>query len=91
MPVSVTSSPWARASQPTIVAISCTSCFVSLALVDCERSWLSFARRHGWLETWTFGGSWEAISSRCAYRYVLIVTDGRINCYILPPRYERGW
>jgi len=58
-PVSVTSRPWARASQPTMVAISCTSCLVSLACVDCERRRLSFAFRHGWVETWTLDGSDE--------------------------------
>lgn len=56
-PLSVTSKPWARASQPMMVAISCTSCLVSLACVDCERRRLSFAFRHGWLETWTLDGS----------------------------------
>jgi hypothetical protein len=36
VPLSVTFKPWARASQPTMVAISCTSCLVSLAFVDWE-------------------------------------------------------
>jgi hypothetical protein len=44
-----------------MVAISCTSCLVSLECVDCERKRLSFAFRHGWLETWTLEGSEEAI------------------------------
>jgi hypothetical protein len=55
----VTSKPWARASQPMMVAISCTSCLVSLACVDWERRRLSFASRHGWVETWTLDGSDE--------------------------------
>jgi hypothetical protein len=55
----VTSKPWARASQPMMVAISCTSCLVSLACVDWERRRLSFAFRHGWVETWTLDGSDE--------------------------------
>lgn len=46
----------ANASQPTIRAISCTSDLTSFALVLPERSWLSFARKHGWLETWTLSG-----------------------------------
>lgn len=36
-----------------MVAISCTSCLVSLAFVDFDRKRLSFARRHGWVDTWT--------------------------------------
>lgn len=61
VPVSETSRPWARASQPTMVAISCTSCLVSLALVDWERRRLSFALRQGWLDTWTLDGVDEAM------------------------------
>lgn len=61
VPVSVTCKPCARASQPTMVAISCTSCLVSLAFVDFERRRLSFARRQGWLETWTLDGTDEAM------------------------------
>lgn len=61
VPVSVTWRPWARASQPTMVAISCTSCLVSLAFVDFERRRLSFARRQGWLDTWTLDGTEEAM------------------------------
>lgn len=57
MPVCTVDKPCARASQPTMVAISCTSALVSLALVDDERSWLSFARTHGCVETWTLDGS----------------------------------
>ena len=37
----------AKASQPTMRAISCTNAFVSLALVCFDRSWESLARRHG--------------------------------------------
>lgn len=47
---------WARASQPSIMEISCTNVFTSLGLVFLDRSWLSFANKHGWLETWTLGG-----------------------------------
>jgi hypothetical protein len=60
-PVWAVERPCAKASQPTIVEISWTRVFVSLAFVDEDRSWLSFARRHGWEETWTFGGREEAI------------------------------
>jgi hypothetical protein len=59
VPLSVTCKPWARASQPTMVAISCTSCLVSLAFVDWERRRLSFARRQGCVETWTLEGREE--------------------------------
>lgn len=52
MPFSSTFRPWARASQPTIVVISWMRVRVSLAFVEAERSWLSFARRHGCEETW---------------------------------------
>lgn len=45
--------PRAKASQPTIVAMSWTRVLVSLALVDAERSWLSFARTQGCVEIWT--------------------------------------
>lgn len=51
VPASSVERPCARASQPIMVAISCTRRFVSAALVEEERSWLSFARTHGWLET----------------------------------------
>jgi hypothetical protein len=61
VPLSVTFKPWARASQPTMVAISCTSCLVSLAFVDWERRRLSFARRQGCVETWTLDGREEGI------------------------------
>ena len=36
-----------------MVAISCTSCLVSLAFVDLDRKRLNFARRHGCVDTWT--------------------------------------
>ena len=72
-PVSVTSKPWARASQPMMVAISCTSCLVSLACVDWERRRLSFAFRHGWVETWTLDGSDEEEAMVAVGRVLLIV------------------
>ena len=72
-PVSVTSKPWARASQPMMVAISCTSCLVSLACVDWERRRLSFAFRHGWVETWTLDGSDEEEAMVAVGRVMLIV------------------
>jgi hypothetical protein len=62
VPDSVTSKPWARASQPTMVAISCTSCLTSRPFVDWERRMLSFARRHGCVEMWTLEGREEAMS-----------------------------
>ena len=40
-----------------MVAISCTSCLVSLAFVDFDRKRLSFARRQGWVDTWTLDGT----------------------------------
>lgn len=46
-----------KASQPTISEMSCISVFTSLAGVDCDRSWLSLASRHGCRETWTLEGS----------------------------------
>ena len=36
--------------------MSWTKVFVSRAVAVFERSWDSFARRHGWRETWTLGG-----------------------------------
>ena len=56
MPVSTAARMSPRASQAMMVEMSWTSRFVSAALVDEERSWLSFARRHGWLEIWTPSG-----------------------------------
>jgi hypothetical protein len=50
-----------------MVAISCTSCLVSLAFVDWERRRLSFARRQGCVETCTLDGREEEA----------IVTTGR--------------
>ena len=73
VPVSVTCKPCARASQPTMVAISCTSCLVSLACVDWERRRLSFAFRHGWVETWTLDGSDEEEAMVAVGRVMLIV------------------
>ncbi len=47
-------------------AISWTRVLVSRALASLDRSWESLARRHGWVETWTLGGSdGEAILLRC--------------------------
>jgi hypothetical protein len=46
----------ARASQPTMRAISCTRAFVSRALASLERSWESLARRQGWVDTWMLDG-----------------------------------
>lgn len=46
----------ASASQPTIREISWTNALTSLEGVLFDRSWLSFARRQGWSETWTFFG-----------------------------------
>jgi hypothetical protein len=48
--------PEARASQPSISEISCTSAFVSRGLVALSLSWESLAWRQGCVETWTFGG-----------------------------------
>lgn len=56
MPAFSVDNPCARASQPIMVAISWTSRFVSAALVEEDRSWLSFAFTHGWVETWTLDG-----------------------------------
>lgn len=36
--------------------MSWTSAFVSLAVVEEERSWLSFARSKGWVERWMLEG-----------------------------------
>lgn len=47
----------ASASMPSIIEMSCTSCCVSLVLVDLDLSWDSLATRHGCFETWTFEGS----------------------------------
>jgi len=56
VPPSTTSKP-ARASAPSIRAMSCIRCLVSRVLVDFERNWESLARRQGWRETRTLGGS----------------------------------
>jgi len=45
------------ASQPTMVAISLINALTSRAFVLWERSWESFARTHGWVDTWAFIGS----------------------------------
>lgn len=52
VPLCTACNPEARASHATIRAISCTKFLVSRALVSLERSWESFARRHGWVEMW---------------------------------------
>lgn len=46
-----------------MVAISWISCFVSRALVACDRSWESLARRQGWREMCTFGGGEVVIAA----------------------------
>ena len=56
----------ASASMPSIIEMSCTSCCVSLEVVALDRSWDSFAIRHGCLETWTLGGS-AVILTRIEY------------------------
>jgi hypothetical protein len=56
IPLGETSRP-ASASTAMIVAISLTSVLVSRALVDLDRSWESFARRHGCFEMCTLAGS----------------------------------
>ena len=61
VPMLVVSNP-ARASIPRIRDISWTSCFVSRALVDLDRSCEIFARKQGCWETWTLLGR-EAILS----------------------------
>jgi hypothetical protein len=60
VPLGETSRP-ASASTAKIVAISLTSVFVSLALVDFDRSWESFTRRQGCFEMCTLAGSIVAI------------------------------
>jgi len=62
VPVSTVARRSPRASQAMMVEMSWTSRFVSAALVDEERSWLSFARRHGWLEIWTPSGCGVAMT-----------------------------
>ena len=61
------------ASQATIRAISWTSAFVSRELVVLDRSWLSLARRLGCCETWTLGGSDEAMMD---YWYGILLSTG---------------
>lgn len=55
-PSSTACNELARASQPTIVAISWIRSFVSRDCVDCERSCESLAFRHGWLDTCALAG-----------------------------------
>ena len=59
VPLDVICKDFARVSQPTMRAISWTKDLVSRALAALDRSWESFARRHGWVETWTLAGSVE--------------------------------
>lgn len=49
--------PAAVASHPIIREISWTNALVSRAFAVLSRSWESLAWRHGWEDTWTFGGS----------------------------------
>lgn len=49
--------PFASASTPTMVEISWIRDLTSRGLALAERSWESFARTHGWVETWTLGGN----------------------------------
>jgi hypothetical protein len=51
----------ARASIPSMSEISWTRAFTSFALVFLDRSWLSFAMRHGCEETWTLGGKLDIV------------------------------
>lgn len=44
-----------------MLLISCTSGLFSRGEVLLERNWDSFARRQGWVETWTLAGSGLAI------------------------------
>lgn len=53
----------ARASQLTIVAISLINAFVSLALVDAERSRLSFALTQGCVEMCTLAAILESVKT----------------------------
>lgn len=70
VPLGAISTLVARASQPIIRAISCTRDFVSFEEVDSERSWESFAWRHGCLETRTLEGREDMI----AVVLVLLIT-----------------
>ena len=75
-----------RASTPTIVAISWTSLLVSFAFVDAERSWLSFARAHGWLEMCTFDGSADDIMKNLQSVIYLMVAAATSQTYIVLSR-----
>lgn len=46
-----------KASQDRIRVISCIKAFVSLELVDFDRSWLILASKLGCWETWTLAGN----------------------------------
>lgn len=67
-----------------MVAISCTSCLVSLAFVDFDRKRLNFARRQGCVDTWTLEGTDEAMidggdrMGKTVWMYVMIWRQGLI-------------
>ena len=65
VPLELVCNPDARASHPSIRAISWTKAFVSRALVPLERSCDSLARRHGCWEMWTLGGRVEEAIEVC--------------------------
>jgi len=70
----------ARASQPTIRAISWIRALTSRALVVGERSWESFALTQGWVEMWAFGGNDD------------MVTEVRVRVQVLVLELElEGW
>jgi hypothetical protein len=52
----LTERPEARASQPTMVAISCTRAFVSREFAVSDRNWESLACRQGCVDTCAFEG-----------------------------------
>jgi len=79
VPLGATSKHVASASQPIIIAISCTKAFVSLEAVLCDRSLESFALRQGWRETWTLGGNIEAMRGRIQHARTDWPTYGKRN------------
>jgi hypothetical protein len=62
-----------------MVAISCTSCLVSLAFVDFERNRLSFARRQGCVETWTLDGTDDEAMVAMKWIEVVQVFGGKFD------------
>lgn len=69
----------ANASHATMTESSWISDLTSRALTDLERSWLSLARRQGWLETWTLGGTEAIVGAEEEWRDLArmsIVRDG---------------